>query len=65
MTTLAQEYRRSAERLHTRIEELKATKGEELEERIILLQAEYYHLLRTAHYLEHYYDEELPAGEIA
>ena len=58
MMQLAQEYRRSAQTLLARIEELKRGGGEE--ERIMLLQAEYYHLLRTAHYLEHYYDEDTP-----
>lgn len=68
MTNLAQEYYRSAQQLHQRIEELKKQNGKEVEEsdeRIVLLRAEYYHLLRIAHYLEHYYDEDVIKGEIA
>lgn len=68
MTELALEYRRSAEQIHTRIAELKAKaerRTDEMEERIVLLQAEYYHLLRIAHYLEHYYDGDVLEGETA
>lgn len=63
MMQLAQEYQSSAKQLLARIEELRRAGG--AEERIMLLQAEYYFLLRTAHYLEHYYDEDaLPETEV-
>ena len=56
------EYRASAEQLRKRIDELHQHKEgvleKQREERLVLLQAEYYHLLRLAAYLDGYYDEE-------
>ncbi len=61
---LANEYQLSATIIKERIELLKATQKTKkfdeqktIEDRIIVLNAEYHHLLRTASYLDHYYDE--------
>lgn len=57
------EYLKSAKPLKERIDYLKAMKKTQsyedqklLEDRIVLLTAEYYHLIRTANYLSTYYD---------
>ncbi len=64
---LAKEYLQSAHRIKERIDQLKrlqkTKKYEEqrkLEDRIVILTAEYTHLIKTANYLFHYYDEEIP-----
>lgn len=61
---LAKEYLRSANLLKQKILALKQMQREKsfeeqklLEDRITLLNAEYYHLLNIASYLENYYDK--------
>lgn len=62
---LGNEYLKSAKPIKERIEYLKAMKKtqsyenqKKLEDRIVLLTAEYYHLLRTANHLKTYYDRD-------
>lgn len=59
---LGKEYILSAERIKTKIDNLKELKGHtqiieqrELEERIVLLEAQHSYLVSTAVYLENYY----------
>lgn len=64
---LAKEYLESAHRIKERIDQLKRLQKskkfdeqKKLEDRIVILTAEYYHLINTASYLLQYYDKELP-----
>jgi len=63
--TLAKEYLNSAEKLKQRIDHLKRLvktkefdEQKKLEDRIVILTAEYYYLLKTAHQLTCYYDKD-------
>lgn len=62
VSELGKEYILSAERICGKIADLKELKGrvvageqEQLDERIVLLEAQYGYLVRTAAYLENYY----------
>lgn len=64
LESLAKEYMNSAELLKKRVMKLKQMQKEKsfeeqkkIEDRIVLLNAEYYHLLKIASYLNHYYEK--------
>lgn len=71
ITSIASEYLNSAEAIKTRVDELKDilkskkyTEQKKLEDRIVILNAEYSHLIRIANHLGTYYHKAKPVSRI-